>query len=54
MKRYCVKLLSYKDNKFYVIYLSSGCEDDAIFDAAEFLKNAYGIGTYYLISVEKE
>ena len=54
MKRYCVKMLRCKDNKFYVVYLSADCVSCAYHKAKEFMYNAYGIGTYYLISVIEE
>lgn len=54
MQRYRVKLLRYKDLKSFVIYLSADCISCAYYKANEFIQNAYGIGTYYLLSVEKE
>ena len=54
MKRYRVKLLRYKDLKFFVIYLSADCISCARYKANKFIQNAYGTGTYYLISVYQE
>lgn len=47
-------MLRCKDNKFYVVYLSADCVSCAYHKAKEFMYNAYGIGTYYLISVIEE
>lgn len=54
MKRYRVKLLRYKDLKHFVIYLSADCVSCACYKASKFIQNAYGIGTYCLISVYQE
>ena len=54
MKRYIVKLLRHGDLKHFVIYLSADCGVSAYWKAYEFIQNAYGIGTYYLISVYQE
>lgn len=54
MKRYRVKLLRYKDLKSFVIYLSADCISCAYYKAYWFIQNAYGFGTYYLISVYQE
>ena len=54
MQRYIVKLIRYKDLKSFVIYLSADCISGAYYKAYWFIQNAYGIGTYYLLSVEQE
>lgn len=54
MKRYRVKLLRYKDHKLLVIYLSADRVSCACCKASEFAKNAYGFGTYYIISCYQE
>lgn len=54
MQRYIVKLLRYKDCEEYIVYLSADCISCAYYKAYWFIQNAYGIGTYYLISVYQE
>jgi hypothetical protein len=54
MKRYRVKLLRHEDFKPFVIYLSADCVSCACYKASKFIQNAYGFGTYYLISVYQE
>lgn len=49
-----MKLLRHGDLKHFVIYLSADCGVSAYWKAYEFIQNAYGIGTYYLISVYQE
>lgn len=54
MKRYRVKLLRHEDFKLFVIYSSADCISCACYKVNKFIQNAYGTGTYYLISVYQE
>lgn len=54
MKRYKVKLLCYQNFKRLIIYLSADCVSCACYKANKFIQNAYGIGTYFLVSIKQE